>query len=49
MIRPLRKRHWWMILLLAISLPVLFALALKSRQFLPHITESHHTVEEQAP
>jgi len=31
-IQRLRSRHWWTILALAIVLPILFALALVSRQ-----------------
>jgi hypothetical protein len=32
MIQRLRSRHWWTILVLAIVLPILFVLALASRQ-----------------
>ena len=46
MIRSLRKRHWWIILILAFGLPVLFAIALLSRQDPPPKTPALNSIEE---
>ncbi len=46
MIRSLRKRHWWTFLILAVGLPILFAVAVLSRQDPPLRTPALSSIEE---